>query len=88
MSHQFVENVKKQNQDHQQKMMLSISELEQSIRTSKENHITKFLDLTAKLRTTLEGNSSLSLQNTCSQIIYSRMDVDTKERVFENDQCY
>jgi len=85
MSHQFVENVKKQNQDHQQKMMLSISELEQSIRTSKENHITKFLDLTAKLRTTLEGNSSLILLQI---IIYSRMDVDTKERMFENDQCY
>ena len=87
MSHQFVENVKKQNQDHQQKMMLSISELEQSIRTSKENHITKFLDLTAKLRTTLEGNSSLLLLYS-QIIIYSRMDVDTKERVFENDQCY
>lgn len=87
MSHQFVENVKKQNQDHQQKMMLSISELEQSIRTSKENHITKFLDLTAKLRTTLEGNSSIILLNS-QIIIYSRMDVDTKERVFENDQCY
>ena len=86
MSHQFVENVKKQNEDHQQKMMLSISELEQSIRTSKENHITKFLDLTAKLRTTLEGNLSLMFN---SQIIkYSRMDIDTKERVFENDQCY
>ena len=85
MSHQFVENVKKQNQDHQQKMLLSISELEQSIRTSKENHITKFLDLTAKLRTTLEGNSSLILLQI---IIYSRMDVDTKERMFENDQCY
>ena len=86
MSHQFVENVKKQNEDHQQKMMLSISELEQSIRTSKENHITKFLDLTAKLRTTLEGNSSLMFN---SQIMkYSRMDIDTKERVFENDQCY
>lgn len=56
MSHQFVENVRKQNENHQQKMMLSISELEQSIRTSKENHITKFLDLTAKLRSTLEGN--------------------------------
>ena len=86
MSHRFVENVKKQNEDHQQKMMLSISELEQSIRTSKENHITKFLDLTAKLRTTLEGNSSLMFN---SQIMkYSRMDIDTKERVFENDQCY
>ena len=86
MSHRFVENVKKQNEDHQQKMMLSISELEQSIRTSKENHITKFLDLTAKLRTTLEGNLSLMFN---SQIIkYSRMDIDTKERVFENDQCY
>ena len=86
MSHQFVENVKKQNEDHQQKMMLSISELEQSIRTSKENHLTRFLDLTAKLRTTLEGNLSLMFN---SQIIkYSRMDIDTKERVFENDQCY
>ena len=87
MSHQFVENVRKQNENHQQKMMLSISELEQSIRTSKENHITKFLDLTAKLRTTLEGNSSLLLLYS-QIIIYSRMDVDTKERVFENDQCY
>ena len=87
MSHQFVENVRKQNENHQQKMMLSISELEQSIRTSKENHITKFLDLTAKLRTTLEGNSSLLLLYR-QIIIYSRMDFDTKERVFENDQCY
>lgn len=57
MSHQFVENVRKQNEDHQEKMMMSIAELEQSIRTSKENHLTRFLDLTAKLRTTLEGNS-------------------------------
>ena len=57
MSHQFVENVRKQNEDHQEKMMMSIAELEQSIRTSNENHLTRFLDLTAKLRTTLEGNS-------------------------------
>ena len=55
MTHQFVHNVRKQNEDHQQKMMMSISELEQAIRTSKQNHLETFLDLTAKLRTTLEG---------------------------------
>jgi len=68
MSHQFVENVRKQNENHQQKMMLSISELEQSIRTSKENHITKFLDLTAKLRTTLEEWTSTQKKE-CSKMI-------------------
>ena len=59
MTHHFVQNVRKQNEDHQQKMMMSISELEQAIRTSKQNHLTTFLDLTAKLRTTLEGKSYL-----------------------------
>ena len=59
MTHQFVQNVRQQNEDHQQKMVMSISELEQAIRTSKQNHLTMFLDLTAKLRTTLEGKSYL-----------------------------
>jgi len=79
MSNQFVENVRKQNEDHQQKMMLSISELEQSISTSKENHITKFLDLTAKLRTTLEEWTSTQKKE-CSRMI-TAIDNHTTESI-------